>query len=196
MAAMPEPVFLAILSVALLWGMDHLALLLGSLHEELKAKSRSNGGRGKYNKANSSSYGGCGTSMELHTSHSTEREMQHTASITSPSSIGPPNGLSSTFTPSEAAPGAAAVAGLKGNQRVLGHKGNRVVQLMTGDGSHALVADGTESRGSYSPKSYDSASSHSLDDKVTLSNIRQQPIRNPNMLTYESCHRHKATGNP
>ena len=162
---------------------EFLALLLGSLHEELKAKSRSNGGRGKYNKANSSSYGGCGTSMELHTSHSTEREMQHVASITSPSSIGPPNGLSSTFTPSEAvsgaaASGAAAVAGLRANQRMLGHKGNRVVQLMTGDGSHALVADGTESRGSYSPKSYDSASSHSLDDKVTLSNIRQQPIPN------------------
>ena len=37
---------------------EFLALLLGSLHEELKAKNRGNGHRGKYNKANSSSYGG------------------------------------------------------------------------------------------------------------------------------------------
>ena len=29
-AAMPEPVFLAMISVAILWGMDHLALLIGA----------------------------------------------------------------------------------------------------------------------------------------------------------------------
>ena len=46
---------------------EFLALLLGSLHEELKARNRGSGHRGKYNKANSSSYGGRASTCTLNT---------------------------------------------------------------------------------------------------------------------------------
>ena len=108
--------------------------------------------------------------MELHTSHSTERDIQAMAAVASPMSA---TAASSSLSWPAAASAASHSTEVSRNARSKAtHKANRVVQLIQTADSNSVVNDGTESRGSYSPKSYDSASSHSLDDKVA-SDIRK-----------------------
>ena len=108
--------------------------------------------------------------MELHTSHSTERDIQAMAAVASPMST---TAASSSLNWPAAASAASHSTEVSRNARSKAtHKANRVVQLIQTADNTSVVNDGTESRGSYSPKSYDSASSHSLDDKVA-SDIRK-----------------------
>ena len=131
-------------------------------------------------------FSGCGTSMELHTSHSTDREIPVSMNWNANSSA-PGGGLSNSSRQTDPSP----------------HSGNKVItadssakdSLPTGPADSAAspaaaavptattstaavvsavvdssdtcchLPDGTESRGSTSPKSYDSVSS-SIEDKV------------------------------
>merc|ERR1719376_60792 len=180
---------------------EFLSLLLGSLHEELKANTK-NGEKHAFNKANSSY--GCGTSMELHTSHSTEREIPATLhwlskqqSRSQQSSLENNNFAAATATTAAPSDKAAAVAAssppppptsqqqqsteaaVPSSTATSTTTTTAAVAAAAPDSCSAAVdscLDGTESRGSTSPKSYDSVSS-SIEDKVT-SAIRKLPIPN------------------
>ena len=114
---------------------EFLALLLGSMHEDLRLVK----GYGKNAKFLVESE--CGTSMELHTAHSTEKDNN------------------------------AAMSWLSRNSS-LDHEVHANGKRVNGNPNLDLN-DGTESRGSASPKSYDSRSS--VEDKVATA-IRQLPI--------------------
>ncbi len=138
---------------------EFLAVLLDTMHEELK---RLGHGFGKNDK--SGNYESeCGTSMELHTAHSTDKDVG-------------PGGLSMSWLSRHSSLDDHAGNGHGLAASVSGKKMASVVGV--GGGQHntdLLLQDGTESRGSASsPKSYDSHSS-SVEDGVTNA-IRQLPI--------------------
>ena len=117
---------------------EFLALLLDTMHEELRQI------KGYHGKSKSLQYeSDCGTSMELHTAHSTDKE-----AVLSMSWMSRNSSLDND-------PANNASHAKKVNQNI------------------DLLQDGNESRGSASPKSYDSRSS--VEDKVATA-IRQLPI--------------------
>ena len=135
---------------------EFLAFLLDTLHEEL------NVGRGRDNNYKAANRSDCGTSMELHTSHSVD-----VAEAASAKSLGAETNNSGgavgrpSWPPESSSSSGNETAGSKmdpHHHHVRGSVGAGVTSSNLSDKSEA-AGDGTESRGSASPKSYDSHSS-------------------------------------